>query len=203
MLGVSNTIRVHIYTRNRISIHSKYNIKLFWSNSELYKELTRCFKIEEIWKDYVYIYEISNFGQLRNKNTGRIRKLAKSSNGYLNVVLTLGSSDKKKNISIHRAVAETFIPNPNPEIYTDVNHIDGDKTNNRVDNLEWVTHSENNKHAYKIGKQISNKLTPEDIEYIRVNYEKGDKEWGCASLARQFNVSTATIYNIVQNNIDL
>lgn len=102
----------------------------------------------EIWKpvpEYAGYYEVSNLGRIRRIKTGKILK------GYLNeyyrVVLTVDS--KGKDYSVHRLVAMTFIPNP--ENKPDVNHIDGNKLNNRVDNLEWTTRSENMKHAYRTG----------------------------------------------------
>ena len=67
--------------------------------------------------------------------------------GYL--VAHLSKDNKAKNILVHRLVAESFIPNPNK--YPCVNHIDGNKQNNNINNLEWCTHSENDLHAYKIG----------------------------------------------------
>lgn len=72
-------------------------------------------------------------------------KAGKSSNGYMTVCLpSIGGSK-----TVHRIVAETFIPNPDRKPC--VNHINGDKSDNRVENLEWVTHSENAIHAYKNG----------------------------------------------------
>lgn len=87
----------------------------------------------------------------------RIRKLAQHKNrgGYLCVGIGAKHSGGEKTVKVHRLVAKAFIPNPAglPE----VNHIDGNKTNNRVENLEWVTHSENEKHAYRIGIQPKSK----------------------------------------------
>jgi hypothetical protein len=65
------------------------------------------------------------------------------------VYIALFKNSKEKNIRVHRIVAEAFIPNTCNK--TQINHIDGNKTNNRVDNLEWCTCSENINHAYKTG----------------------------------------------------
>lgn len=98
--------------------------------------------MEEIWKDikgYEGLYEVSNLGRVRslrdNHGQARIRVLqqCKSSRGYLHLILC--KNHKLKHYSVHRLVAEAFLPNPDglPQI----NHIDECKTNNRVDNLEW------------------------------------------------------------------
>lgn len=100
-----------------------------------------------MWKNYIEKYDINEYGKLRNRVTGRILKQKKNHKGYL--VCGISIKGKYKDISIHRAVAETFIPNPNN--YAQVNHIDGDKTNNCVDNLEWCTASQNMQHAVKTG----------------------------------------------------
>lgn len=127
---------------------------------------------EEIWKNTNYDYiEVSNFGNVRTKEIMRpfrffdrhhktfrvverkikshIMKVQENNKGYFFVCMK--EFGKRKNLLIHRLVAEAFIPNP--ENKPEVNHIDGNPHNNRVDNLEWVTSSENRKHAYwKLGR---------------------------------------------------
>jgi len=78
---------------------------------------------------------------------GRIRKLQKAAYGYLAILLT-NEDGKRKNKKIHILVANAFIPNPLS--LPEVNHKDGNKTNNNVENLEWVTSSENKYHAYNV-----------------------------------------------------
>lgn len=92
-------------------------------------------------------YEVSDKGEIRNVNTGRILKLKPNERGYY--YTNLSNESKYKTFRIHRLVAELFIPNP--ENKPEVNHKDGDKSNNSVDNLEWVTRRENKQHAYKLG----------------------------------------------------
>lgn len=99
--------------------------------------------MEEIWKDikdYEGLYEVSNLGRVRSLNynkTGEIRllKVQKHSDGYLQVGLR--KDGKQKLYTVHRLVCEAFIPNPDG--LPCVNHIDEDKTNNHVWNLEWCT----------------------------------------------------------------
>ena len=101
---------------------------------------------EEIWKlvaDYPN-YSVSNYGRVRNNKTGYILKPLEVGFGY--VVVELWNKNGPKSKKIHRLVAEAFLPNPDKK--PQVNHIDGNKKNNRLDNLEWVTASENMKHSY-------------------------------------------------------
>ena len=169
--------------------------------------------MQEIWKGVIYNeedfsewLEVSNLGNVRNPKTGTIRKLNLLHTGYVFVSFSLGSRQKRKTIRVHKAVAESFIPNP--EKKTQVNHIDGNKENNCIENLEWVTPKENMAHAYETGlAKVKNrhngsklsKLNIEEINYIKENYVPRHKEFGCRVLARKFGVSHKTISNIINN----
>lgn len=112
----------------------------------------------EEWRDiegYEGFYQVSDSGQVRSldrvttngrKRKGRTLKQANRPNGYRFVVLSKGNVPKE--CSVHRLVSNAFIPNP--EHKPNVNHIDGNKNNNHVENLEWVTQSENNLHRYRV-----------------------------------------------------
>lgn len=107
---------------------------------------------EEIWKDVDGFpnYEVSNKTKIRNKSTGRILKQClDSSIGYMVVNLFDSATGKSHRKYVHRIVAEAFIPNP--ENKRTINHIDCNKTNNDISNLEWATDSENMKHAFDNG----------------------------------------------------
>lgn len=93
------------------------------------------------------VYSASNYGRIRNDGTGRIMHMYMNSRGYL--VLTLRRNNEQIQQRVHRLVAEAFLGGPHPDL--DVNHIDGDKTNNCVENLEWCTREENVRHAVRNG----------------------------------------------------
>lgn len=114
----------------------------------------------------ITIYEVSNIGQVRNKKRGRLLKPWVSRDGYLQVRICLTN---KINIPklLHRIVAFTFIPNDDPEHKTQVNHIDGNKRNNRVENLEWCTPSENVQHAFDTG--LKSVAHGSDCSYSKYN----------------------------------
>lgn len=163
--------------------------------------------MDEEWKCLVYHnktfndFEVSNTGKLRNVRTGTEYKTYKNKQGYYQVCVSLGSRCDKQIFKIHRAVAETFIPNQ--ENKPQVNHIDGNKTNNCVDNLEWATSLENSHHAWKNGliashESKSRKLSDEQVEYIRKNYIANDKVFGCRPLANKFGVHHKTISDIIE-----
>lgn len=100
--------------------------------------------IKEIYKPIKgYDYEVSNLGLVRNVKTGRILKNNLCSNGYLRV--GLHKDGVQKNFSVHRLVANAFIPNP--KNLPEVNHINECKTDNRIDNLEWCTREYNNNYG--------------------------------------------------------
>lgn len=92
-------------------------------------------------------YEVSDSGEVRRKDTQRTLSGCITS-GYRSVKLTFDNS-KQQRFYVHRLVAEHFIENPEPNKKTFVNHIDGNKLNNSVDNLEWVSPRENNLHYYQ------------------------------------------------------
>ena len=116
-------------------------------------------QIEEIWKDVVGfegVYKVSNLGNVARVRNGSLRELKKCPAGgknncdYLYVSLT--HRDKVRFSSVHRLVAEAFIPNP--EGLPQVNHRDEDKFNNCVENLEWCTASYNNRYGTKIARGV-------------------------------------------------
>lgn len=93
------------------------------------------------------VYSASNYGRIRNDGTGRIMHVYVTPRGYLS--LTLRKNNKQVPCAVHRLVAEAFLGGPHPDL--DVNHIDGDKTNNCIENLEWCTRVDNVRHAVRTG----------------------------------------------------
>lgn len=105
--------------------------------------------VKIIWKDikeYEGLYQVSNTGKIRNTKTKHILKPVTQSNGYMKVCLTKNKIQKNK--TIHRLVAEAFIPNTNN--LPCINHKDEDKTNNNVNNLEWCTQEYNTKYSRQL-----------------------------------------------------
>lgn len=100
-------------------------------------------------------YSVSNIGEVRNDKTGKIMKLG-FHQGYRTVGLTVNGKMTGKRV--HRLVAFAFIPNPENKPY--VNHINGDRGDNRVENLEWVTPAENTQHAVRTGLMAPTRERP-------------------------------------------
>ena len=101
--------------------------------------------LDEVFKDCKYyeeLYEVSNYGRVRNKKTKNFITQHDNGKGYLFV--TLWKNNKGKREYVHRLVALAFIPNPDKK--PTVNHKDEDKQNNYVENLEWMTYKENNNY---------------------------------------------------------
>lgn len=106
--------------------------------------------MEEKWKiiDFANNYEVSNTGFVRNKKTKYILKGRETLNGYLQVSLKIDQVNKFMNRYVHRLVAEFWLENF--ENKKEVNHKDGNKINNNVNNLEWVTSQENSNHRVNV-----------------------------------------------------
>jgi len=169
---------------------------------EIYKEI----------KGYDGIYQVSNLGNVKSldhycvnrlgtgKQTGRVLKQQKSNKGYLRV--TLSYNKKRFTTGVHRLVALEFIPNP--ENKPQVNHINGIKNDNRVDNLEWCTNSENQRHAVKNNlcnpnyaeKHHNSKLSNKEALNARALFKMGftNKE-----LASYYDISQSAMSNILTN----
>ena len=103
---------------------------------------------KQVWKDiknYEGLYEVSNYGNVRSLKFGKIRYLkpANNGNGYNDVILC--KNGQKKHFKVHRLVANAFIENPNN--YPQINHKDEDKTNNKVENLEWCDNQYNTRYS--------------------------------------------------------
>lgn len=131
------------------------------------KNVNKNFQDEEIWKEiqgYEGEYAVSNKGRVRNKKNGKILAGAYDGYGYRFVKLYKANS-KPKQIKVHRLVALAFIPNPDNLPY--INHIDENKGNNNVENLEWCTASQNQRHSAH-QKSCKIKQITKDGELVKV-----------------------------------
>ena len=171
----------------------------------------------EIWKPIPSLngdYEASSQGRIRStkkiitKSNGieytRISKVLKPAlnpDGYESCGLSING--KNTTFKVHRLVAETFIENQ--ERKPQVNHINGIKNDNKVENLEWVTISENIKHSYR--KKLRNpkvgslngmsKLSEKEVSEIRIHAKNKGRYYGRAELAKKYGVSECTIKEVV------
>ena len=150
----------------------------------------------ENWKtiENVTNYEVSDLGQIRNTKTNYILKGRLSKSGYLQVSLTDKETKKQKNYYIHRLVAIYFLENLDNK--REVNNKDGNKLNNNVDNLEWVTPSENQKHRQKIlGKT---KTSQRKIGKFNKNHVLIEEYPSIVDAAKSFGKSRVNIDNALQ-----
>lgn len=152
--------------------------------------------MKELWKDvpgYEGLYKVSNVGNVSSLYSGRLLRKRISTNGYYVVDLTKDHS--KSTHRVHRLVALAFIPAVDGKPI--INHIDGDRLNNSISNLEWCTQSENVSHAYDIGLN-RNKLVLDESEILNLY-----KTLSMADIAKIYNVSiTAISSRLRKNGID-
>jgi hypothetical protein len=178
----------------------------------------------EIWRDiqgYEGYYKISNYGNIisyekkywiKLNNSYGIKKEIKmklriKNNGYESI--TLYKNTKKKYCLVHRLVAMTFIPNP--ENKPQINHIDGNKQNNHVNNLEWCTLSENVLHAFNVldSKERRNKMRINAINQQINNRKKitgnilcintNEIYYSAREVHKKLNISLTCLYEVLEN----
>lgn len=132
-------------------------------------------------------YFVTEEGLVFSSKTNKFLKFSYDQQGYQRVGLYVGNY-KSKTIKVHRIVAETFIENT--ENKKDVNHIDGNKSNNNIHNLEWCTRSENIKHAFANGLKT---ITQKQIDGVKSRFSK-----------RVLDTKTGIIYNSLKEaSVDL
>ena len=140
-------------------------------------------------------YLISSDGEVKNKYTGKILKQKLDRNNHLLVHLSLGDRNTTKYFSVHRLVAEAYVPNP--ENLEFVKHKDGNYINNEFTNLEWT--NGNDAVMPKGDNAYYAKLTNDQAKWCRKVYIPRDPCWGCGALAKRFNVSKSTMSYILNN----
>lgn len=144
-------------------------------------------------------YIITTSGRVKSVKTGKELKLTLSNTGYY--VVNLSKNKKTTSCLVHRLVAKAFLPNPDNK--PQVNHIDGNKLNNRVSNLEWVSHKENMAEAARLKLlgghlDVRAQFSDEQACFIRELYSIG---YSNDKLARMFNTKSQTISDIIKNDI--
>jgi hypothetical protein len=162
----------------------------------------------ENWKPvvgYENIYEVSDLGRVRRlkcKYALNDRIVKSSRRGCINntaMSVSLSNKNVSKNYNVHRLVAMAFIPNPHNK--PTVNHIDGDRANNKLSNLEWATQKEQIRHSYDVlnhkaprGEKHHNvRLTDKEVVKIRERFASGET---ASSIRKDYDVSEAHLYDI-------
>lgn len=133
-------------------------------------------------------YQVSNLGNIRQALSGKPMK-CNSIRGYKQVRLSSGG--KGRTHLVHRLVAAAFLPNPSN--LPMVNHLDSDRANNSVQNLEWCDQARNMVHAAEAGRVTGTRVAPEDVRAIRQRIESGHEVW---QVARDFGLAESLVYRI-------
>lgn len=140
-------------------------------------------------------YSISEDGVITNIKTKTIKKPWLGKVGYY--YIDLYSNNKSTKIAVHRLLAQAFIPNPDNK--RTVNHIDGNKLNNKLDNLEWATQSENSQHAYDTGLKIPIRLIT-DSEY-QIILDKFFSGVSLTDIVKEYDFSLPTFSTYVEEYV--
>jgi len=184
------------------------NKKYFYFDLELIKKWYEPKnKINEIWIDipnYDGLYQVSNLGRVKSLQYGKERILKPNRNKYGYLMQAITKNKKLKLCTIHRLMMLSFKPDEYFE-GAEVNHRNGIKDDNRLENLEWCTSSENQKHAYIMGLQKPQsgykngmaKLTQEIINKIRTEYKTENITQ--KNLALKYNISRSHVSGIITN----
>lgn len=170
-----------------------------------------------MWKFFEYEdkpYKINEYGEIISLKTNTLLKWRESKDGYWEV--TLGRSPRKEegnhrtSFKVHRLVAIHFVENPDPKVFTEVNHIDYNRKNPYYKNLEWVTHKQNIRHSWEAGHYENRveafggannpkaKLKEEQVIEIR---EKASKGIDPKILASEYKVSITNVKAIIKREI--
>lgn len=170
-----------------------------------------------MWKFFEYEnkpYKINEYGEIISLKTNTVLKWREGYDGYWEVTLGRSSRNEKGNhrttFKVHRLVAIHFVNNPNPKLFTEVNHLDYDRKNPYYKNLEWVTHKQNVYYSWKAGhyehraeayrgeKNPKAKLKAEQVIEIR---EKAENGIDPKTLAKEYGVSVTNVNAIIKREI--
>ena len=164
------------------------------------EKIDRDVKILKYGNNRFFDFGIDKHGNIINLKTGSILKKSISSNGYYVTYIPLGKRGKIKAVKNHKALADTYLTNPNPEKFNIVHHRDENKLHCELDNLEFVDNKLNIhyhlKEKAKITPYFNNrKLTKKQVEEIFVKHFVEEKTF--TELSRLYNVSKTTISNVI------
>lgn len=184
------TYKTEIEAHNAVIIHQLNRFKLNIMKAEV---------LENVYPCAYDGYFVSPNGMVFDR-FGHLMKGCLGKSGYIGTNMRINGKLVYK--SFHRMIAESILPNPNELPF--INHKDGNKQNNRLDNLEWCTRSYNAKHAYDNGleqkvcgeRHHAHKLTEEAVKDIRMNYVKGSKRMGAGYFAKKYHVDVSVIRDV-------